>query len=87
LTYWLHFINIKDEAPRGFLKTMKFSNIPVKINNFFKEVKAEMKKVNWPTQKETFRYTLIVIGASIVVAIFLGSIDFLFTAFLNRFII
>jgi preprotein translocase subunit SecE len=66
---------------------MSITNIPAKINNFFKEVKSEIKKVNWPTQKETIRYTLIVVGASIVVAIFLGGIDFLFTTFLDRLII
>lgn len=56
------------------------------ITNFLKEVKTEIKKVNWPTKKETLRYTLIVIGVSIIVAIFLGGIDFLFTALLNKFI-
>ena len=66
---------------------MNITTIPKKINIFFKEVKAEIKKVNWPTRKETIRYTLIVIGASIVVAIFLGGIDFIITALLNRFIL
>lgn len=46
-----------------------------------------MKKVNWPTRKETLRYTLIVIGVSIAVAAFLGALDFVFTALLNRFIL
>jgi len=58
-----------------------------KIDTFLREVKAEIKKVNWPTTKETIRYTLIVLGVSVVTAIFLGGIDYLFTNFLNRFII
>jgi len=62
---------------------MEFLN---KIINFLKEVKTEIKKVNWPTKKETLRYTLIVIGVSIVVAIFLGGLDFVFTTLLNKFI-
>jgi len=57
-----------------------------KIITFLKEVKTELKKVNWPTKKETIRYTLIVIGVSIIVAIFLGGIDFIFTNLLNKFI-
>lgn len=65
---------------------MNFRNIPKNINNFLKEVKLEVKKVNWPRTKETTRDTLIVIGASIIVAIFLGGIDFIFTKILNRFI-
>ena len=46
----------------------------------------EMKKVNWLTKRETIRYTLIVIGISVAVAIYLGSLDFIFTTILNRFV-
>lgn len=56
------------------------------IITFLKEVKAELKKVNWPTKKETIRYTLIVIGVSVAVAIFLGGADYIFTALLDIFI-
>jgi len=66
---------------------MKIKSIPSKITTFLKEVRLEMKKVNWPTRQETLRYTLIVIGVSIVVAVFLGGIDFIFTTLLNRFIL
>ncbi len=65
---------------------MNFKNVPFKIITFLKEVKLEMKKVNWPTRDKTIKYTLIVIGVSVAVAIFLGGIDFLFTTLLNRFI-
>jgi len=57
-----------------------------KIVIFLKEVKMEMKKVNWPTKKETIRYTLIVIGISIAIAIYLGGLDFIFTTILNKFV-
>jgi len=58
-----------------------------KITPFLKEVRLEIKKVNWPTRKETFRYTLIVIGASLVVAAFLGTLDFLFKTLLTKFVV
>ncbi|MFH1036926.1 MAG: preprotein translocase subunit SecE [Patescibacteria group bacterium] len=57
-----------------------------KITTFFKEVAIEMKKVNWPTRQETIKYTLIVLGISVGVAIYLGGLDFLFTTILNRFV-
>ncbi|PIP24571.1 MAG: preprotein translocase subunit SecE [Candidatus Nealsonbacteria bacterium CG10_big_fil_rev_8_21_14_0_10_36_228] len=63
---------------------MKFIS---KITTFLKEVRLEMKKVNWPTREETIRYTLIVIGISVAVAIFLGGLDFIFATLLNRFIL
>ncbi|PJE68980.1 preprotein translocase subunit SecE [Candidatus Shapirobacteria bacterium CG10_big_fil_rev_8_21_14_0_10_38_14] len=46
---------------------------------FLKEVKAEMRKVDWPNRQTAIRLTAIVVGVSVVVAIFIGSLDFLFT--------
>jgi preprotein translocase subunit SecE len=66
---------------------MNIANIPNKVITFLKEVRMEMKKVNWPTKEETIKYTLIVIGISVVVAIFLGGFDVLFTTLLERFVI
>ena len=66
---------------------MKISNLPKKLVSFLKEVKLEMKKVNWPTRKETIKYTLIIITVSIAVAAFLGGLDYIFTTLLNRFIL
>lgn len=58
-----------------------------KIATFLKEVRVEMKKVNWPTRRETTRYTLIVIGASVIVAAYLGGLDFVLTTLLNKFLL
>ena len=79
--------NIKDEAEEVFFKTMKIADLPKKSITFLKEVRLEMKKVNWPTRKETIRYTLIVIGVSVAVAAFLGTLDFVFNTLLTRFIL
>jgi len=46
------------------------------IKRYIKGVIQELKKVNWPTRKETMRYTLGVLGLSFTVAIILGLIDF-----------
>ncbi len=66
---------------------MKIRKIPQKIKEFLKEVRLEMKKVNWPTRKETVKYTLIVVGLSIVTAAFLGGLDAIFQFILNKFVI
>lgn len=59
-----------------------------KIKKFFQEVRVEMKKVNWPTKKETTKYTVIVLGTTIAVAVYLGTLDFLFTNFfIEKFVI
>jgi len=54
-----------------------------KIIDYFKGSLAEMKKVVWPTKKQTTTYTLIVIGMSIGVAIFFGILDYLFNIILG----
>jgi preprotein translocase subunit SecE len=48
-----------------------------KIKTFLSEVKQETRKVSWPTKKEAIKYTLIVSGTSIVVAAFLGGLDYI----------
>lgn len=65
---------------------MKIVNLPQKLIIYLKEVYLETKKVNWPTRQQTLNYTLIVIALSTAVAIFLGTIDFIFTTLLNKFI-
>ena len=66
---------------------MKILQFPKKIINFLKEVKEEMGKVNWPTKREVFKNTLIVTGISVVLAAFLGGLDFLFTNLLNKLVL
>jgi len=43
---------------------------------FVKEAWQELKKVHWPTRKETYSATVIVIVAVVIVATFLGLVDF-----------
>jgi len=57
-----------------------------KIVNYVLESKAELKKVLWPTKKQTFNHTLMVIAISLGLAIFLGAIDFGLNKVLELFI-
>ena len=50
-----------------------------KLADYIKGSVEEMKKVTWPTKKETRNYTFLVIGISLAVAAFLGALDFLFS--------
>ena len=62
-------------------------NIFSRIGKFFKEVRLELKKVTWPSRQETINYTLMVIGISLAVALFLGLLDFLFFWLINKFLL
>ena len=57
-----------------------------KLSNYFKESVAELKKVTWPTKKETYHYCLLVLGISLLVALFLGALDFIFNLGLTSLI-
>lgn len=50
-----------------------------KITAYLKQSVEELKKVTWPTKKETYDYTLAVILVSAAVAVFLGGLDYLFS--------
>lgn len=58
----------------------------MKISNLFKDAGSEIKKVTWPTRKETIKYTLIVIGMSVLVASLLGVFDFFFVKLLEKYV-
>jgi preprotein translocase subunit SecE len=58
-----------------------------KIIQFLKEARAELMKVNWPSREQTINYTLAVIGISIIIAAFLGGLDYFFEQLLKRFIL
>ena len=53
-------------------KKLKFVGL---TKTFFREVRMELKKVTWPTRKETLAATVMVIILSVVVAFFLGILD------------
>ncbi len=62
-------------------------NIIEKVKYFLKEVYVELKRVSWLSNKEAFRYTMIVLIVIIIVSAFLGSLDYFFTELLKRFLV
>lgn len=42
---------------------------------FFKETKAELKKVSWPTKKQLLHNTLIILAFIIITAVILSVLD------------
>ena len=59
----------------------------MKIVDYIKETRVELKHVSWPTRRQTVIFTIIVILISLGVAFFLGFFDFIFTKLLERFVI
>ncbi len=47
-----------------------------KALQFLREVKVELKKVTWPTRKQTLGSTAVVIVLVMIISLFLGIVDF-----------
>lgn len=54
-----------------------------RLINYFKESVKELKKVSWPSKQQVIQHTVLVIVASLVVAAFLGIVDFILTKVLQ----
>lgn len=71
LFYLLHPLHVNSDLIELFFMTAPLT--------FLKEVRDELKKVVWPTQNEVIRLTLVVILTSLLVGLFIGALDFVFT--------
>jgi preprotein translocase subunit SecE len=58
-----------------------------KVVKYIKDSIDEFKRIQWPTREETIRLTGYVIGASLVVGLFVAVFDYAFTEMLNYLII
>jgi len=58
----------------------------LKIMDFIREAKAELKKVTWPSRKQVWYSTLVVIGITLMVAAYLGVVDIVLTAVFSKVI-
>jgi preprotein translocase subunit SecE len=54
-----------------------------KIQDFFVSVWKEMKRVSWPTKKEVYGTTLVVVVTILIFAVYLGIVD-LVLAFIQK---
>ena len=46
-----------------------------RAKQFFREVRVELKKVTWPSRKETIASTSVVLITVVLVSFFLGIVD------------
>jgi preprotein translocase subunit SecE len=63
-------------------------NAPARRNrivSFFREVKVELQKTTWPTPKEAWRLTTVVLGVIVAVALYVGVIDFVLSYLTQKF--
>jgi preprotein translocase subunit SecE len=54
-----------------------------RIRRFVGESYSELKKVTWPTREQTRNLTVLVFVISVVVGVYIGFFDILFTELLR----
>jgi preprotein translocase subunit SecE len=57
-----------------------------RIVKYFREARAEMRKVTWPTRQEAFYLTGIVMAVTVAMSILLWVLDILFTGVMSALI-
>lgn len=57
--------------------------VTTRISNYFRGVKAELKKVNWPSKKELGNYTVVVLATCAMMTIVIWGLDLVFESLLK----
>jgi preprotein translocase subunit SecE len=71
---------VQVEEPTGNVVTRSASR-PME---YFRNVRAELEKVSWPTWPEALRLMLIVLGVTVVASVVLGLISYGFTVLFSQ---
>ena len=58
----------------------------VDLKKFYRETKAEVKKVSWPSRKELLQHTEVVATSIILVGAALWIVDLIFARLLDLFL-
>jgi preprotein translocase subunit SecE len=58
----------------------------MKTGKFLSGPMSEIKKITWPTRKETIKYTITVLAICVFVALILGLFDLLYMHLLETYI-
>lgn len=56
------------------------------MKRYFRETKAEMKKVSWPSRKELLQHTEVVLVSILIIGLALWAVDMAFGRILNLFL-
>jgi preprotein translocase subunit SecE len=65
----------KQTAASGQVASKHKDNLYGKSVQFLREVKVELKKVTWPSRKQTIGSTVVVIALVMIISVFLGAVD------------
>jgi preprotein translocase subunit SecE len=68
----------RSDGPRSSKKKDDSLNLFERAKKYFKEVRSELKKVNWPSREELMTYTVVVFGMTAVLTLIVFGMDWVF---------
>ena len=76
-------LSAKKRLPASKAGVLKQDNWVQKSIQFIREVKIELKKVTWPTKKQTIGSTIVVLVLVFLASLFLGLVDISLTSLIR----
>jgi preprotein translocase subunit SecE len=76
-------LSAKKRLPASKAGVLKQDNWVQKSIQFLREVKIELKKVTWPTKKQTIGSTIVVLVLVFLASLFLGLVDISLTSLIR----
>jgi len=58
-----------------------------RVLQYFREARSELGKVEWPNRAQATRLTIVVIVFSLVLAGFIGGVDYVFSLIVQKVIL
>jgi preprotein translocase subunit SecE len=53
------------------------------LGTLVRDIRSELKKVEWPTREELVKFTAAIVALSALVGLFLGGVDYIFQEFIK----
>ena len=71
----------RSDASRSQKKSQKDESLNLwqRFRKYLKEVRSELKKVNWPSRQELQTYTIVVFGKTTVLTLIVFAMDWAFS--------
>lgn len=69
----------KENKNQGKTQPNFFQRLGERIRRYFAETIGELRKVNWPTRREAWYLTIIVLVVVGIMSIILGSFDWVYS--------
>jgi preprotein translocase subunit SecE len=55
-----------------------------KVSSFLRNVRAEVKKVSWPSQSEVITMTILILGMVILLSAYIGGVDLVYRQIIQQ---